>query len=405
MNLEVKLAFTYLFSRKSSQAIHWITGISVFGIAVGSAALILVLSVFNGFEVLLSGMFSKHNPDIKIIARKGKHFTEDPAVYNNLMRIAGVDQLSRSMEEVAMFQYSDAQEFGLIRGVDSNYVEVCSVREGILEGNFALGAGAIHYANVGMGLRNKLGLNLRNFHEPLRVFVPDQNGEQSTINSYRDYSLLSQSVFNFHQESDYTTVITDLAFIQHMLNKPKAISAYEIKLKKGAHTNEVIRKMEQILGNDFIVKDRYKQDEAFMKIMRLEKWLFYSLFCLTLLLVSFTIVGTLWMIVLEKRFDISVLKSMGMVDGSARRVFILLGLLICFIGLVLGFSLAILFYFLQRKYGLIGVPEEFIIDSYPIAMQWTDFIIVSITVLSIGWLASQLPSRKIGEIKPIFHEE
>ena len=350
-------------------------------------------------------MFSKHNPDIKIITRRGKHFLDDTGVYKKLLQIPGVEQIGRSIEEVAMFQYSDAQEFGLIRGVDSSYIRVCSVREGILEGNFALGSGSIHYANVGMGLRNKLGLNLKNFHEALRVFVPDQSTEQTPLTAYRDYKLLAQSVFNFHQEVDYTTVITDLEFIQKMLKKSNSISSYEVKLKRTAHTDEVVRQMELLLGTDYIVKDRYRQDEAFMKIMRLEKWLFYSLFCLTLILVSFTIVGTLWMIVLEKRFDISVLKSMGMLDRSARWIFILLGLLICVIGLLLGFSIALIFYYLQRKYGLIGVPEEFIIDSYPIAMHWMDFVVVSITVLSIGWLASQIPSRKIGDIKPIFHEE
>ncbi len=154
-----------------------------------------------------------------------------------------------------------------------------------------------------------------------------------------------------------------------------------------------------------MIKDRYQQDEAFLKIMKLEKWLFYALFCLTLLLVSFTVVGALWMIVLEKRMDISILKSMGMTDQRMKKVFLNLGLLICFLGLILGSVLALIFYGLQKKYGLIGVPEEFIIDRYPIQIRLIDFLLVGFTVMIIGCIASILPTKKVAEVLPLFREE
>ncbi|MBK7358405.1 MAG: ABC transporter permease [Saprospiraceae bacterium] len=403
--LSLKIAVRYLFSRKSSQAIHWITGISIIGIAVGTAALILVLSVFNGFEELLSGMFSKYNPDVKIEIKQGKTFKEDSSKLFQLTQVPGILRYTKTLEEIAMFQYAEAQEFGVLKGVDSNYVTVCSVHDAILEGSFKIENEQRPLANLGLGIRNKLGVDLDNFQEFIRVFIPDHTETSDLNNALKRFPLQAQSVYSFLQESDYSTIITSIQGVRQITGKSDQLSSIELKLNPAYEPGTLIHQIETIFGSDFIIKDRYKQDEAFLKIMRLEKWLFYSLFCLTLLLVSFTIVGTLWMIVLEKRIDISILKSMGMSNKSLRQVFLNLGILICGIGLVLGFTFALIFYWLQKNYGLIGVPDEFIIDSYPIQLRLIDFILVSFTVFGIGLLASLLPTKKVYEILPIFREE
>ncbi|MBK8954496.1 MAG: ABC transporter permease [Saprospiraceae bacterium] len=405
MWLNLKIALRYLVGKKSSQAIHWITGISIFGIAVGSAALIIVLSVFNGFDELVTGMFSKHNPDIKIISKNSKYFTEDSTLVQKISKEAYVEFLSRSFEEVCMFQYKDAQEFGIIKGVEKNFQEVSRASEGMIEGEFTLLDGNRPLANIGSVLRNKLGVSLREFHEPVRIFLPDSKTDQIQNASYQDFLLQAQSIFIFHQESDYSTIITDLNYLRSKLGKTKILSSIDLKLKSGFDTKFVIETLETLLGNDYIVKDRYRQDEAFLKIMKLEKWLYYALFSLTILLVSFTVVGALWMIVLDKRFDISILKSLGMADQRAQNIFILLGLLICSLGLIIGFFLAVGFYIIQKKYGLIGIPAEFVIDSFPMQMRKIDFVIVLTTVLIIGLLASIMPSKKVAGINPVFHEE
>lgn len=394
-----------MFGKKSSQAIHWITGISIFGISVGSAALILVLSVFNGFEDLLSGLFSKYNPDIKIESKEGKTFEEDSIKISLLRQMDGILNISRVLEEVAMFQYSDANEFGTIRGVDEEYIEVCAVHDASIEGVFQISEKGIPLANLGLGLRNKLGVSLKDFRESIKVFVPDHEDESNPANSIKSYSLQAQSVYSFHQEGDAYTIITDLDAVKQILHKPNVLSSLELKLKSGLQVSDIKREISNIMGTRFHIKDKYQQDEAFLKIMQLEKWLFYSLFCLTLILVSFTIVGALWMIVLDKKRDISILKSLGMTDRNMRQVFIRLGFMICLLGLILGAIFALSFYLLQKQYGLIGVPEEFIIDSYPIQIRLTDFLIVSCTVLFIGYLAAYLPTRKISEILPVFQEE
>ncbi len=405
MSLSLKLAIRYLFSRKSSQAIHWITGISIIGIAVGTASLILELSVFNGFEEITIGMYSRFNPDVKIIARQGKTFEEDSNKFVLLNQIEGISSYSKTLEEVAMFQYADAQEFGILKGVDSNFATVCSVESAILEGQFKLSKANRPLANMGLGIRNKLGVELNAMEEYIQVFIPDLTEKTDFQNSIRRYPLYSQSVFSFHQESDYSTIISQLDAVRQIIGQSNQLSSIEIKLKSDANPATVLHQIESIFGPQYLVKDRYKQDEAFLKITRLEKWLFFSLFCLTLLLVSFTILGTIWMIVLEKRIDISILKSMGMENHSLQFVFLQLGLLICSIGLAIGFGFALTFYWLQKTYGLIGVPDEFIIDSYPIQTNWVDFILVSFTVFIIGLIASILPSKKVYEISPIFREE
>ncbi|HEX5625546.1 MAG TPA: FtsX-like permease family protein [Saprospiraceae bacterium] len=405
MNLTGRIAFRYLFGRKSSQAIHWITGISILGISVGSAALILVLSVFNGFEELLSGLFSKYNPDVKIVLKVGKTFREDSATLLKLGSLPGVAVVARSLEEVALFQYGDAQEFGILKGVDDGFTQVCAAEEAVLEGEFALERDGTPLANVGLGIRNKLGISLQDFQEFVQVFVPDREEDWSPTSAPKRFPMQAQSVYTFHQEGDYSTIITSLDAVRQVLKRQGQLSALDVKLSEPSAYQQVIPAIEELMGPEFIVKDRYRQDEAFLKIMKLEKWLFYALFSLTLILVSFTIVGALWMIVLEKRMDISILKSMGLTNPRARNIFIALGLFICFLGLLLGFLAALLFYFLQKQYGLIGVPEEFIIDSYPIQVRLLDFLLVSGTVLAIGLLASLLPAKKVSEIQPIFREE
>lgn len=405
MWLSLKIAYRYLIGKKSSQAIHWITGISIIGIAVGSAALLIVLSVFNGFDELVTGMFSKHNPDIKIVASQSKYFEEDSLLIQKLAKEDFIESISRTLEEVCMFQYDDAQEFGIIRGVDAHYGKVSKAADGIVEGDFLTRNGGRPLANIGSVLSNKLGVSVRDFQEPIRIFLPDTKTEQIPNAGYQDFLLQVQSVFSFHQESDYSTVITDLDYLRQKLNNTPNLSTIDLKIKDGVDGKVLVQRLESILGPGYTVKDRYRQDEAFLKIMKLEKWLYYALFSLTMLLVSFTIIGALWMIVLDKRFDISTLKSLGMEDRTAKNIFILLGLLICTFGLIIGFLLAVGFYLLQKQYGLIGVPAEFVIDSYPMQIRWFDFVIVIATVLFIGLLASIMPSQKVAAIRPVFHEE
>lgn len=405
MNLINTISFRYLFGKKSSQAINWITGVSVVGISVGTAALIIQLSVFNGFEELTLGLLSKYNSDIKIVLKEGKTFVEDSSKNASIYQIKGVQNVSRTLEEVAMFQYGSANEFGILKGVDLEFNKVCSVKDAVIEGTFEIRNEGIPLANLDLAIRNKLGVSIMNVKNSLKVFVPDHEDNVNPSSALRKYTFKTQSVYSFNPGDNSNIVITDLHAVRQILKKQGELSSIEIKLNDGASIQNIKAELIKIMGDKFLVKDRYQQDEAFLKIMRLEKWLYYALFCLTLVLVSFTVVGALWMIVLEKRMDISILKSMGMTNQSLKRVFIQLGLMICFLGLILGSCVGLSFYALQKEFGLIGVPKEFIMDSYPIEIRWTDFLLVGMTVLIIGTIASFLPTKKITEVLPMFREE
>ncbi|MBK7302133.1 MAG: ABC transporter permease [Saprospiraceae bacterium] len=406
MNPTTFIAIKYLIKKKSSQAIHLITGISVLGLAVGTAALIIVLSVFNGFENLLSGLFSKHNPDIKIVSASGKAFDEKLLNINEIASLPEIKYLAKTLDQTCMLQYDKAQDFGIIKGVDSNFVHVSLLDSALVEGELKFSSEP-NFTWIGLGLANKLGVSLSNVMTDLFVFTPngDQVKNEFSQEQFSRHALRPTAVFSLHQDADYEYLFADLDMLQKLINAPDLLSAIEIKIHPQIDIKSLIPKIQQICGSDFIVKDRYKQDEAFLKIMNLEKWLFFLLFSLTLILVSFTIVGTLWMIVLEKRKDISILKSLGMTNHQIKKIFLLVGLGIGLIGLILGFFVAMLFYILQMNYALIRVPDEFIIDAYPIALRPEDFLLVSFTVLSIVFLASLLPTAKIKEIEAVFREE
>lgn len=408
MNIVNYISTRYLFSKTSSQAIHWITAISILGISIGTASLLLVLSVFNGFEELLSSLFSKHNPDIKIVSNEGKRFYINDSTLYEIKKLESVLTASKTLEETALFQYGSSQDFGTIKGVDEKYSQVILLDSAIQNGKMILTENGYPCVVMGIGLSNKLGIDLENPIEELRLFIPvdqDINPPNFANQSMRTLPLLPKGIFSIHQEQDYELALTDLGVLQKYLNVNGLCSSLELKLSSETNSKKIISQLEKILGPGFIVKDRYKQDEAFLKIMNLEKWLYYALFSLTLVLVCFTLIGTLWMIVLEKRMDISILKSLGMENVHLRRVFRRLGITISAIGLIVGFLLAVVFYFLQKKYAIVGVPDEFIIDSYPIKLNWKDFIIVGITVLLIGYIASLLPSKKVNDIPSIFREE
>jgi len=407
MNIVSFLSWKYLIKKKTSQAIHLITGISIIGITIGTAALIIVLSVFNGFEELLNGMFSKYNPDIKIVSADSGIFEEDSVMMAKIKSWPEIVACSGSLDITGMIQYGDSQDFGTIKGIGSDYAKVIALDSALLEGRLMDSNTTFHQGILGLGLANKLGVSLNNISNRVQIYTPTSDTESDEISAdqFGKNAVTPMGIISLHQEMDNELMMVPLADLQDWTGVENKVSSIEIKVGPGVTIEPLVIKLQELLGSNFKVKDRYRQDEAFLKIMNLEKWLFYLLFSLTLVLVSFTIMGALWMIVLEKRLDISILKSIGMTNRSIKQVFLFLGIGIGAIGLISGFVLALGFYFMQTEYALIRVPEEFIIDSYPIALKSVDFLTVSCTVMLITLLASLLPIAKINEVKAIFRED
>lgn len=405
MNLPFNIAKRYLFAKKSTNAINIITGISVFGISIGTAALILVLSVFNGFEELLVGLFDYFNPDVKVEPVKGKTFEVDTLQLDQIIKIDGVVSVSKTLEETAIFEYAGSQDFGTIKGVDINYAAVSGIDKTIREGEYKLKEGNRSLAVLGSGIQQKLSISISDYLSVLDVYMAKRKKVSAFEQPFKKVPIYPAGVFNIQQDFDSKYVIASLEFVQNLVERPNAVSALEIKLAADSDPYQVVKEIQKIVGPSFKVRDRFQQDEAFLKIMNIEKWIGFAVVGLTLILVAFNIIGALWMIVLEKKKDIAVLKSMGAEGKMIRKIFINEGLLIAIIGLISGVVLALLLYILQKQFGLISLQGAFVVDAYPISIKVLDFIVVAITVLLIGWLASLIPAQRASLVSPLLREE
>jgi len=358
------------------------------GLTVGTAALVLVLSVFNGFEDLIMGMYVKFNPDIKITPVSGKFFNADASMVYKISKIPGVEAISGTLEEIAFFTYQDKQDFGMVKGVDTLFSAVSNIDSCIKEGVYLPNRSLSFNALIGLGIRNKLGINLEDPFASLTVYMPKNKENTPFENPFRSRNLQPVGTFMIQQEYDNQYIITTLNVARELMGSANLLSAWEIKVSQNHSVKKVVSEIQSIVKDRFYVKDYYAQEEGFIKLMRLEKWLSFAIVGFMLLLVAFNLIGALWMIVLDKKRDISILKSIGSTDVDIRNLFLYEGLFLTGIGLISGVFLALFIFFLQKTFHLVAIPGSFVVDSYPISLRWEDFITVALTVLFIGLLAS-----------------
>lgn len=406
MNLPLLFARRYLFAKRSTNAINIITAISVIGVAIGTAALILVLSVFNGFEALLTGLFGHFNPNIKITPAQGKTFVPDSVQLARLRALPGIAFVSETLEEIAFFEYEGSQDFGVLKGVDDLFAKVNGIDSTIREGRYLLQNEEQNMAILGAGVRNKLTINVNNPLATLTVFMPTEQRGGVLDKPFKSRLLFPAGTFAIQQDFDNQYVLTNLTFAREILNAADGtVSALEIRCADGESYTKAKQKIRQIMGEGFLIRDEYEQNEAFFKVMQLEKWMGFAITSLMLILMAFNTIGALWMMVLDKQKDISILKSMGATDRTVHRIFLLEGLLLTFLGMLIGMLLAGLLYFAQKQYGLISIPEGFLVDSYPIEMRWSDFLPVVTTVMCIGLIAALLPAQRAVRVPAFLREE
>lgn len=407
MNFPLLVARRYLFAKRSTNAINIITGISLLGVAIGTAALVLVLSVFNGFEDLLSGLFGHFSPELKITPEKGKTFELDSLTLAKIRALPGVAVASESLEEIAFFEYEGSQDYGALKGVDSLFNAVTGIDSDtiILEGEYKLKEDDRNCAVVGAGLRNKLTINIKNPLAPITVYMPKQQAGPLD-KPFKTRVLYPKGTFAIQQEYDNEYILTNIDFMRELLGtSPRTVSALEIKCKRKSEVATVKQQAAALLGPGYVLKDHYEQNEAFFKIMKLEKWMAFAITSLMLLLMAFNTIGALWMIVLDKQKDISVLKSMGADDRTVWRIFLLEGFLLTLLGMISGFVLAVIIYFIQKHWGIVPIPQGFVVDAYPISMRTGDFLPIIATVISIGLLASILPAKRAARVPAYLREE
>jgi lipoprotein-releasing system permease protein len=396
----VKLSFyiakRYLFAKKSRNAINIISAVSVSGVAVGTMALIIVLSVFNGLERLVSEIFNTFDPDIKITAAEGKTFIADTVRLKLLSQVEGLSCYSLSIEENALLKYGDRQCIATIKGVDDNYAMVSNIDSSMWEGEFTLRSEkGRSYAIPGLGVAKYLGIRV-NFITPLNIYVPRRTASTNlnAENAFNRKFIFPSGIFEVEKEYDSKYVYLPIEFARELTEIDKGVSTIEIKFKENAEPAKVQENIVKIFGKGFVVQNRYEQQEIFYKVMRSERLAIFFILTLILIIASFNIIGSLTMLIIEKERDIEILKSLGADANLIRKIFIFEGWLISIIGAIAGVILGFLICWAQETYGLVKLQSEsLIMDSYPVVMKVKDFIIVPATVLLIGYWAAWYPVR------------
>ena len=404
MNLALRFALRYIFSKKSTNVINLISMISVLGITLGSMALIVILSVFNGFEDLLQTLIGVFKPDIHISVKEGKVFNLSDDKVRELEKIEGVISISRVLEEIALFEYNGVQNIGTIKGVDENYLKVIALDSTIQRGKFSTyrQSSNTNLGVVGSTIEHTLRISAMN-STPIMVYMPKRKETKLSITKkpFEQRPIYPVGVYSVRQVDYDNTVITNLKFVQEILDyKNNELSGLIIKVDPEFEKN-ALEKISRVMGPAFYVKNRYQQDEAFFKITNLEKWIGFIIFSFTLVLVAFNMVGALWMLVLEKRNDIAHLKAMGADNKLVRNIFLLEGALLSGIGVFVGTVLAVILCVIQQEFGIIKLQNEgdsFLIQAYPVSLRIFDIIVVIVTVLLIGILAASLPAFRAAKI-------
>lgn len=400
-----EVAGRYLFSSKGTHFINIISGVTILGLTTGTAALILVLSVFNGFEELIAGMINQFNPELKIVPAQGKYFDENDSLINRIRSLDGVEAISKMIEETAAFEYQNINNAGTLKGVDDDFHIVTSIDSALIEGSFILHDDQFNYAVLGSGMARNLSVDVLNVFENLSVHMPDRKAASTSLNPFRTRVIKPVGVFSIQQDIDNEVVIVPLHFAQSILGRQGELSSIGVRLTEGADSDLVQQSLEQLLADGLVVQNRYQQDEDFLKLMNIEKWMAFLIACLMILLIAFNLIGCLWMIILDKKKDIAILRAMGASSVLIRQIFMRLGLFYTFTGLGLGTLLAALLYLIQKQFGIITIPQGFVVDTYPIQMRWFDIVVVSLTVILIGVVASVPAARRAAKLTESIRDE
>jgi lipoprotein-releasing system permease protein len=395
--LNFLFAWRYFRSKKSANAINIIAWISVLAIAVGTAALIIVLSVFNGFEDIVKSLYGDFYSDIRITPAKGKFIQLPAETVNKIHAINGIDKTSFFAEEKAVLVNGDFQTIVYLKGVDAIYAKVSNVEGHIERGAYNLGTNDAPAIVAGAGIGNAVGADPDDKLSNLVVYLPNRKATNfSSIDAMHSFNVVTSGIFAIQQEFDDKYAFTNLAFMQYMLDlNADEYSGMDIRLKPGTDENKVKQELEKITGNSMKVQTRYEQNQGLFSIMQIEKWVIYGILSLILVVAAFNMIGALTMLVLEKQKDIAVLKAMGAHDTRIQNIFLSEGLVLAIVGGSSGMLLAFIICMLQQKFHLIALTgNTFIIDYYPVQMHVLDFLLVAGTVFTVAVLAAWLPSRK-----------
>lgn len=396
MKLAPFIAKRYLFAKKSHNVINIISAISAIGMAIGTAALIIIMSVYNGFDSLIRSMLSNVEPDLMITPATGKVFVPEGETYDWIYDQPSVKNMCGVLQEQVFINYDGQQGLAKAKGVDWIYEDETPLKDHIRDGEFKLHRGDVPLASVGSGLAYSMGINPR-FVSPIEIYFPSRTRRLSMANpisSIESIKVWPSSIFSVNNEVDAELMILPIEKMRELLEYDDEVSAVEIRLAEGTDGKELKRLQKEIstmLGPDFKVKDRFQQNESLYKMMRYEKAAIYMILIFIIIIIAFNIFGSLSMLIIEKRGDIETLRSLGAQDRLIRRIFVLEGWMISLTGLAAGLVAGTGFALLQQHFGFIKMPGQFIVQAYPVILSWTDILLTVIGVAAIGYIIALLP--------------
>ena len=390
------IALRYLFAKKSHNVINIISAISAIGMAIGTAALIIILSVYNGFDTLIRSMMSSVEPDLLITPATGKTFTPEGEVYDWIAEQGSVLNMCCILEEDVFVNYADKQSLAKAKGVDWVYEAESPLKDYMIKGEFSLHRGDVPLACIGAELASSLGLEPR-FLTPIEIYFPSRTRRISTSNpaaSLEYIKVWPSGVFNAGSDIDKELIILQIDKMRELLEYDSEISAVEIRMIEGTNEKELKKlqsEIEERLGADFKVKDRFQQNESLYSMMKYEKIAIYMILIFVIIIIAFNIFGSLSMLIIEKSTDIRTLRYLGTPERTIRNIFVLEGWMISLVGLIGGLIIGLGFAFLQQQFGIIKMPGHFIVQAYPIVISWIDVLLVTGGVAVIGYLIALLP--------------
>ena len=404
MNFPFFIARRYVFSKKSTNAINVISAISVVGVAVGTMALVIVLSVFNGFHDLVASFFTNFDPQIELVPTQGKTAPADDPLLDQIRKMPEVSVHTDVLEDQGLAVYGDRQQMVTVMGVDDNFTQLTNIGDILYgDGEFSLQAANLFYAIPGIRLAQDMGLGAR-FEGYLKLYAPVRRGQITDLEDPSDGfvvdSLISPGVvFAVNQAKyDRDRVICSIGFARRLFDQDGMLSSLQIRLKPGSDLGAVKKQMREIVGSKYRVLDRFEQQSDTFNIMQIEKVLAYVFLTFILMVACFNIISSLSMLIIDKKADAATLRSLGATDKQIRSIFLFEGRIISAIGAVVGILLGLLLCWLQQEFGLVHMGDSagsFVVNAYPVSVHYDDVAIVFVTVLLIGWAAAWIPTRKL----------
>ena len=400
MNFPFYIARRYLFSKKSTNAINIISGISVLGVAVATMALVVTLSVFNGFSDLVASFFTDFDPQLKIVPVEGKTAPADDPVLSEIKAMPEIYVATECVEDQALAVYNGRQAMVIIKGVEDNFDSLTHIREKLDgDGTFELHAADIQYGILGRQVIDVLGIGYYYFPLPLKVYAPRREGQldmSDPADGFIEDELYSPGVvFEIKQSTyDRNYLLTSIGFARRLFDQQGMLSSLELRLKQGSDFEAVKERIKQVVGDKYQVMDRYEQQEDTFRIMKIEKLIAYIFLTFILMVACFNIIGSLSMLIIDKKDDVVTLRNLGASDRQITQIFLFEGRLISAIGAIIGIALGLLLCWIQQTYGIISLGSSegsFVVNAYPVSVHPLDVIIIFLTVLAVGFLAVWYP--------------